>query len=761
MKDRSLFVTCAEADFFDRGSQIDSLVSRAVDSGAGAPSLLLKGGRWVGKTEVLRRVHRRLFFDSAAVVPVYYKFRAGLSATDFAATFLKEVLTQVVAFNRRDSALVRTGLPAYKLKAMLADDTALAGAAGLLLRHDELVGTGDGREMVRNAFRVGAEVSGGGLLPLFFLFDDVDTLFDNCADSMPGAFTSFKSELKEAVSEFYTPVMATSGRGAFANPVWGGAPVESMVLAGLGEEDAVDMLANLCVRHNIEYDTDVLQQVARKVEGNPLYLRCIVWAASRRGLPLTTLKNYAALYAGTVIDGSIGALLKGALALDDKTALRLLYRSIVNRTAFGIEEVARELSVSKDEVVKSVTRLGNAGLLDITLGTYSWAGDAVMADFIRHSYTVAIGSRTAEEVKASFISEALRGGYVELGSGRAKAGVEDVKVLLNSFTEGDAPAVLFDNSTFVKRYNVESADISGNEEELRVIIPEIIGVFDTSGWESKEAGPPIIVARGFQLNRYDAGNEVVWLVFVKEGGTPVNQGDVDNFLRRAAILRHRFKGVRILRWVVGCNDFTPEAGERLDAEGVYSSDAMQLGILKEAMEQSASKAVEEDGAVAAQREVAAAGGVKRPRPEAGEPGAIKEFEVVLPRSSKAEMVAVKAVEEIGAEMGFDLDSIGQIKAALVEGCINAFEHSKSRSGRVFMRFVARADRLIIYIQNSGVGFDGKVEQRPPAMHSDGMPRKRGWGIELMKGLMDEVRFERLHDGTKIVLVKYLPTKVEE
>ncbi len=757
MKDRSLFATCAEADFFDRSAQIEVLVQRALGSGFGAPSVLLKGGRWVGKTEILRRVHRRLFFDQAAVVPVYYRFRPSLTPVDFALTFLKETLSQVLAFNRRESTLVKSGLPLSRIEAMLGDDPALAGTALLLRRHGELAlaGPGAARDMVRNALRVGVEASVEGL-PLLFIFDDIGTVLG--PGTLPGLSTLFSEELREAISEFDLPVLASSGIGSPADRLWGAAPVETIEIAGLCEEDAVDMLTDLCQRHGVEYDSDVLVQVARKVEGNPLYIRSLVWAALRSGLDLTTLRGYADLYASEVMEGSIGELLKGALTLDDRVSLRLLNRAVSASGAspFDLDTVARELSIPIEEARLSTARLAASGSLDFALGAYSWAGDPVMADYIQQTHAALLGGRSVQEVKADFIASELVGGYAGLGTSPEGGFVEGVKGLLSGFKDGTAPGVLFDNVTFALRYNVDAADISGNEGDLRVIIPEVIGLFDTSGWESREAGPPILVARGFQSGRFDPGNSVVWLVFVKEGTGPVNQGDVDNFLRRSAILRHRFRGVRIVRWMIGPDEFTPEAAARLETEGVYSSDAMQLGILGESMAERAPESVADAsaGAKSAEADEAGKGGTAL-RTEAGLPGAIKEFEVVLPKSSKAELVAVKAAEEIGTEMGFGADAIGQIKAALVEACINAFEHSRSRSGRVHMRFVARADRLIIYIQNRGVGFDGKRDTLAPATGASGMPRKRGWGIELMKGFMDEVRFERLHDGTKIVLVKYL------
>ncbi len=116
------------------------------------------------------------------------------------------------------------------------------------------------------------------------------------------------------------------------------------------------------------------------------------------------------------------------------------------------------------------------------------------------------------------------------------------------------------------------------------------------------------------------------------------------------------------------------------------------------------------------------------------------------------------MEEIGTEMGFDDAAIGQIKAALVEACINAFEHSRLKSAKVYLKFAASADRLTINVQNGGVDFDSLSEAASAPAEAGKLPRKRGWGFELMKGLMDDVRVERVRGGAKVVLVKYLVRK---
>ena len=300
----------------------------------------------------------------------------------------------------------------------------------------------------------------------------------------------------------------------------------------------------------------------------------------------------------------------------------------------------------------------------------------------------------------------------------------------------------FDNGQFVSRRTGEKAgagqgasgQVSGAQASggAELTLPQVIGCFDSGVWEKRETGPRIFIANGFENNRYDASNEVVWMTAVKDALSPVNIGDAENFLRRAQILRQNFRTTRVFRWMVSREGFTAEARKRLETDSVFSTDAAQMRILRDTIEDCRAGEAPSGTSLAPN----------------------KEFEVVLPASTKAELVAARAVEEIGTEMGFDETAIGQIKAALVEACINAFEHSGLKQGKVFLRFVSGAGRLVIHVQNGGIDFEKGLD-RAVAASGGGELKKRGWGLELIKGLMDEVRFEKIRGGTKLVMAKYL------
>jgi hypothetical protein len=59
MKDEVIFSVCPDSEFFGRQREIEYICSRATHSPKSSPGMYLMGRRWMGKTEILRRVHHR------------------------------------------------------------------------------------------------------------------------------------------------------------------------------------------------------------------------------------------------------------------------------------------------------------------------------------------------------------------------------------------------------------------------------------------------------------------------------------------------------------------------------------------------------------------------------------------------------------------------------------------------------------------------------------------------------------------------------
>jgi serine/threonine-protein kinase RsbW len=121
-------------------------------------------------------------------------------------------------------------------------------------------------------------------------------------------------------------------------------------------------------------------------------------------------------------------------------------------------------------------------------------------------------------------------------------------------------------------------------------------------------------------------------------------------------------------------------------------------------------------------------------------------------------LAANTVEQIARRLTFTPEAINQIKTAIVEACINASEHSYSPDRKIYQRFRLESDRLVVTISSRGVvptNIGGNVAQSENHETVDVGEERRGWGLKLIRSLMDEVEFERVDEGTRLRMTKYL------
>ena len=128
-------------------------------------------------------------------------------------------------------------------------------------------------------------------------------------------------------------------------------------------------------------------------------------------------------------------------------------------------------------------------------------------------------------------------------------------------------------------------------------------------------------------------------------------------------------------------------------------------------------------------------------------------ELKLPILKNMELVATQTADVVAKHMQLSEEKSGEISMALIEACINAFEHSESKS-EVYIHFMIDDKNLTIKVIDKGKGFDEsnvKIPKIESKLNTD--ERKRGWGILLIKELMDSVDFESDHTGTTLTMVK--------
>jgi serine/threonine-protein kinase RsbW len=136
---------------------------------------------------------------------------------------------------------------------------------------------------------------------------------------------------------------------------------------------------------------------------------------------------------------------------------------------------------------------------------------------------------------------------------------------------------------------------------------------------------------------------------------------------------------------------------------------------------------------------------------------MRKVTLALPMVPEMEIEASKTAMAIAESMRMSPDRIDEVRMAVVEACINALEHSRSSDKEVFVTFEVLGDQdpetLRITVQDTGVGFSpGEVEE-PSIEEKLKSRRKRGWGLKIIRGLMDEVEIHSGTEGTTVVMSK--------
>jgi serine/threonine-protein kinase RsbW len=131
----------------------------------------------------------------------------------------------------------------------------------------------------------------------------------------------------------------------------------------------------------------------------------------------------------------------------------------------------------------------------------------------------------------------------------------------------------------------------------------------------------------------------------------------------------------------------------------------------------------------------------------------KKFQLRLPSVLGCEKVAMDFAASVAKSMDFPAERVEDLKTAVAEACINAIEHGNKldASMKVGISLTVVGDRLQVAIQDEGKKVMGRVPATPNIEHQiEGATDTRGWGIFLIKSLMDEVSFEATPEGRNVV-----------
>lgn len=133
-----------------------------------------------------------------------------------------------------------------------------------------------------------------------------------------------------------------------------------------------------------------------------------------------------------------------------------------------------------------------------------------------------------------------------------------------------------------------------------------------------------------------------------------------------------------------------------------------------------------------------------------------EVALHLPLIPDVELVAAKAVEIVGRKIGMAQTDVEATTVAAIEACLNAIEHGGNAG------FVVRLEGgqvngipcLVVVVEDHGGGFDPDAVPESSPSRVLGCTRKRGWGLTLIRELVDEVEVNSRPGLTAVRMVKH-------
>ncbi|HEX8072878.1 MAG TPA: ATP-binding protein [Pyrinomonadaceae bacterium] len=739
---RRILGRLAPEHFMGRGEELRALVELAAPAQERRGVLVLAAPA-AGASELLRQAYDRLFQQRGGAAPVYFAWsRQERTAAAAARRFLHTFLTQLVAHRRDDPALVHAPPPLRDLLDLAAPQD-YEWIERLTDAFERARDGDDERALVRLCLSAPQTAAVRGARTVVLL-DDVPQVEHLAGDLDLGA------EIAQAATHADVPFVLAGLRRRLLDVLNGEqSPYRfdgftTRRVEQLAAADARALVERLAFAQHVLFGDETRDLIVQQFGGSPFYLALFVHAARREGVALTSFRACQQLYVDELFGGRIQRRLNAVLEeiapepSVRRALVRLLHESGQSGGRSPAEAWRKRLDVDADELYRILTGLHGHELASFN-GTYVELGQStVWRDYLRASYRLQIAAEPRALVVAETLVETLKRAPQTMARHYRRESALRLGELMRGFDFQRVPESLLRYDRFARSYRGrpleevrEGLAVEGGEVQL----PQIVHAASAASFH-----PPIAqlcdeercaVAHGFESGGYAEAGEVVWLAVEVESKLEAGRALAELWLERLEQLAQACGFERVRYWLVSREGFSPDAAELLNERDAYGSSREQLEHLT---------ALLADGG--------GAGGADA-----------DEFAIELPMSEDTELIAAHTVEQIARRMEFQPEAINQNKTALVEACINAAEHSLSTERKIYNRFRVEGDKLVITVSSRGLAAPVTLPENGSADKNgnggESAKGRRGWGLKLIRTLMDDVEFERVDDGTRLRMTKYL------
>ena len=734
------------AEFFGREEELNSLLRVCLEGKAGVgASVLIYGPPNIGKSSLLLKLKSELkslpeCISPPCPFPFYYSFSNILShPLALSQHFLQEYLWQLLVF-LGDSPPAVFDLDALCESLMARGQMECRDFLSAHRRYSE---KGDGLSALANAISF-PFATGGELLYPVFLFDDFQYTIklQNIPD---GAIFSI---LRPYIKSGYFPIVISGSspghvtqslkrEGLFGS-------FQLLEVGGLSPEASLKAWGPLFERRNIRMPGHLAGRAAARLGHVPIYQRMFAEEVSFRNFRIEDEVGFENLFAQSVTEGKLNRYWREFFenAIPDRVkrarAVKFLKRVLCDGFPIDTFEGAFSLmGTTPEEGTEILSALEFKGLLRSDFEHIQFVDDPVLADFLFWAFERGVLGKNTSQVASSIVQAKISRGLPDGEQKEHEEIAETAKEMMRRWDCREVPTLLFDFGKFQETYQGKGlleVLIGLDEDARRVRLPKISSV--SRGYRTLRGGSRFdfdLVAYGFREGDFSEENLVIWAVDVNTEKT-LGQAAVEHFENRCRLLslEKNLKPGQLRKWILFDGAVDAPVVKSAGRYGIHLTHWTQMRLFLNLF---------------GMQEIAK-GQEEKKRPEAPAGAKPLEFELVLPMKADAEVVAARVAEEVAAYASVDKDTVDRIKMAIIEACINAFEHSESETGKVRLRYILSPKRIELFVQDEGKGIR-------PLREGDESRRSRGWGLKLISELVDDVEITTGADGTTVRMVKEL------
>lgn len=713
------------SEFIGRERELD-ILTRFSELDRRANRLVLSAEPFSGSTELLRQLYDHLFSDQTGTIPIYFTFFAeDNDFSELAERFLRESLRQFVAARRRDGSIVKQQFGFDEsLRSASASDRSwletLSAACDEARKHHH--------SDIETFFSLPARAAEAGI-GVMVIIDDVHQAA-SVSEGEAGLLRLLRFLEVSGIPHII------GGRRRFVSRLEDDRSLK-LDLNALSFSATTRLVDSLASRHSVSISAESRDLMAVQFGGRPPLISAFLNVAAIKGLDLLRFRDFEKLYSEEICGGT--ALRSFELLFEPLFEIipaRDLFRILKELEAAGAqgldqESLRKAISLAPDSFRRILDHLNQAQIVSLTSGFVKFEKDwTMMGDYVSAKHSLEISGASRELALGRIKLQMLKRSPLLMQTHYRKSSALDLKHILSRFDLQRIPRPLFDYGLFkeeLKGLSQEEILSELSRATEHIIVPEIVHSVHAESISADMAkmAPREMAAIGFGFNSafYGDKDDVVWIAAEIRQKLEVGRELTEVWCKHLTDIAKSCEFERFQVWLIASEGFDQEAMSFLEAASFLSSSRRQMEFLISLLHEDKMKAA-----------VLPSG----------------DYELAIPFSEESELIAVQALEEVARRHSYPMRAINQIKTAVVEAIINAKEHSLSPDGKIHQRFSVTDERIVVTLQNRGLR-----PEIPERQDSDTSGR-RGWGLKLMRTLMDEVVFHETDDGTRITMTKMRP-----